>query len=179
MLIPAPAPMCRAAGTDHLRPRILLGHARPAPATAGRLQEVGYDDLHVRLSRATANPSHDPPDYTPRQWVSDRDHGRHARGDRVGLRPGWIEHGHQPRAMGIMGVSRGACAAIIGGTLENPDVVAPCSPTEPSALTDTTIEYFMKRWAYIFAKREASCMKTTTPVFWRFLALVDDAFRPA
>lgn len=125
------------------------------------LQAVGYDIFtfdfrgHGQSECAT--------DYTPRQWVTDRDlddmRGAVAYAER------WLEdHGH-PVEFGVFGISRGACAAILSA-LENSHIrVLVC---DGAFSTDTTIEYFMKRWAYIFA-RVRFVYENHPPVFWRFL----------
>lgn len=125
------------------------------------LQQAGYDiftfDFRGHGQSACA------PDYVPRQWVSDRelDDMRGA----VAFIQTWLEeHGHA-REIGVFGISRGACAALLAAA-ENPliRVIA----ADGAFSTDTTIEYFMKRWAYIFAKVRV-VYENHPPAFWRFL----------
>ena len=104
-----------------------------------------------------------PPEYTPRQWVSDRDLDD-MRGA-VAFAEHWLaEHGY-PVEFGAFGISRGACATILVAA-ENPRLLAVVADGAYS--TDTTIEYFMKRWAYIFA-RVRFVYENHPPTFWRFL----------
>lgn len=125
------------------------------------LQQAGYDILTFDFRGH--GQSDCPPDYTPRQWVTDRelDDMRGA----VAFAEYWLaQHGH-PVEVGAFGTSRGACAAILVA-LENPRIVAIAS--DGAFSTDSTIEYFMKRWAYIFAKVRF-VYENHPPAFWRFL----------
>ncbi len=104
-----------------------------------------------------------PPEYTPRQWVSDRDLDD-MRGA-VAFAERWLEEHGYPVELGAFGISRGACATILIAA-ENPRLHALVADGAYS--TDTTIEYFMKRWAYIFA-RVRFVYENHPPTFWRFL----------
>lgn len=125
------------------------------------LQAAGYDILTFDFRGH--GQSECPPTYTPRQWVTDRDlddmRGAAAFAQR------WLEEHGYPREFGVFGISRGACAAILVA-LENRQIRAIVSDGAYS--TDTTIEYFMKRWAYIFA-RVRFVYENHPPTFWRFL----------
>lgn len=125
------------------------------------LHEVGYDVFAFDF-RGHGQSEHQD-DYTPRQWVTDRevDDMRGA----VAFAAHWLdEHGY-PRRIGVFGISRGACAGILAA-VENPEI---CALVADGAFsTDTTIEYFMKRWAYIFAKVRF-VYENHPPAFWRFL----------
>ena len=103
------------------------------------------------------------PDYTPRQWVADRD-VNDMRGAVAFIQCWLTEHGY-PAEIGIFGISRGACATILVAA-ENPQIQAIVA--DGAFSTDTTIEYFMKRWAYIFAKVRIM-YENHPPIFWRFL----------
>ena len=134
-------------------------------ASCGRycrpLQQVGYDVFTFDF-RGHGQSDEDP-DYTPRQWVSDRDIAD-MRGA-VAHVTNWLEREGLPREIGVFGISRGACAAIVTA-VENEDI---CAIVADGAFsTDRTIEYFMKRWAYIFA-RVKIVYENHHPVFWRFL----------
>jgi pimeloyl-ACP methyl ester carboxylesterase len=125
------------------------------------LQETGFDILTFDFrghgqSEAVLG-------YTPRQWVTDAeiDDMRGA----VAFAQSWLAERGRPPQLGIVGISRGACAAILAAR-ENPDVTAIFADGAYS--TDSTIEYFMKRWAYIFA-RVKIIYENHPPVFWRFL----------
>ena len=125
------------------------------------LNEIGYDVFTFDF-RAHGQ-SESPPDYTPRQWVSNRelDDMRGA----VAYVHTWLEERGLDRRIGVVGVSRGACAALIVAG-EIPDLAVIWA--DGAFSTDTTIEYFMKRWAYIFA-RVRIVYENHPPVFWRFL----------
>ncbi len=125
------------------------------------LQQVGYDiftfDFRGHGQSLCGG------DYSPRQWVSDRevDDMRGA----VAFIGTWLAERGLPREIGVFGISRGACAAILVAA-ENPDVRVIVS--DGAFSTDTTIEYFMKRWAYIFASVRV-VYENHPPAFWRFL----------
>ncbi|MBN2447408.1 MAG: alpha/beta fold hydrolase [Phycisphaerae bacterium] len=125
------------------------------------IHEAGYDIFTFDF-RAHGQ-SEAPPDYTPRQWVSDRemDDMRGA----IAWVQSWLEEHGLSRRLGIVGVSRGGCAAVLAAH-ENPDVAALF--VDGAFSTDTTIEHFMKRWAYIFARIRV-VYENHPPVFWRFL----------
>ena len=125
------------------------------------LQEAGYDVFTFDFRGH--GQSECPPEYTPRQWITEReiDDMRGA----LAFAQGWLEEQRLPRQVGVVGVSRGACAAVLAAC-ENADLVALFA--DGAFSTDTTIEYFMKRWAYIFAKVRV-VYENHPPVFWRFL----------
>jgi pimeloyl-ACP methyl ester carboxylesterase len=125
------------------------------------LQQAGYDILTFDFRGH--GQSECPPSYTPRQWVTDRDLD-----DMRGVAAcaeHWLRAEGRPPRFGIFGISRGACAGILIAE-ENPniDVIV----ADGAFSTDSTIEYFMKRWAYIFAKVRFM-YENHPPVFWRFL----------
>ncbi len=124
-------------------------------------QQAGYDVFTFDFRGHGQSDNN--PDYSPRQWVSNReiDDMRGA----VACVARWLEeHGYE-RKIGLFGISRGACAGILAA-LENPDIRAIVS--DGAFSTDRTIEYFMKRWAYIFAKVRF-VYANHPPAFWRFL----------
>lgn len=125
------------------------------------LQEAGYDILTFDFRGH--GQSECPPDYTPRQWVTDRevDDMRGA----VAFAQRWLEQRGLAPEIGAFGISRGAGAAILVAA-ENPGVRAIIS--DGGFSTDTTIEGYMKRWAYIFAKVRF-VYENHPPTFWRFL----------
>ncbi|MBU0637670.1 MAG: alpha/beta fold hydrolase [Planctomycetes bacterium] len=125
------------------------------------LQEVGYDVFTFDFRGHGA--SECPEDYHPRQWVSDRelDDMRGA----VAFVQTWLEEQGYQREIGVFGISRGAGAAILAA-LEDQNICALAA--DGAFSTDTTIEHFMKRWAYIFATLRV-IYENHPPVFWRFL----------
>ncbi len=125
------------------------------------LCEVGYDVFTFDFRGH--GQSHAPPGYTPRQWVTgaEIDDMRGA----VAFIQRWLEARNLPPRVGVVGISRGACAAILAAR-ENPDIAAIFA--DGAFSTDSTIEYFMKRWAYIFA-RVRVIYENHPPIFWRFL----------
>ncbi len=159
MIIPA-------AGSGQRRGLIIFSHEFCADMhTCARycrpLREAGYDILTFDFrghGESTAGPG-----YTPRQWVTDRDLDD-MRGA-VAFAATWLEAQGAPAEVGAFGISRGACAAILVGE-EDPRIKAIVA--DGAFSTDTTIEYFMKRWAYIFA-RVRIVYENHPPVFWRFL----------
>jgi len=125
------------------------------------LQQAGYDILTFDFRGH--GQSECPPDYTPRQWVTDRDLDD-MRGA-AAFAEHWLARQGHPTGFGIFGTSRGACAAILLA-VENPHIRAIVS--DGAFSTDSTIEYFMRRWAYIFA-RVRFVYENHPPMFWRFL----------
>lgn len=125
------------------------------------LLDAGFDILAFDFRGHGQSPC--AADYTPRQWVSDRelDDMRGA----VACATAWLEEHGRPAEVGVFGISRGACAALLVAA-EDPRI---CMLVADGAFsTDSTIEYFMKRWAYIFA-RVRIVYENHPPVFWRFL----------
>lgn len=125
------------------------------------LHETGYDvfsfDFRGHGQSECAS------DYTPRQWVTDRelDDMRGA----IAYVEDWLEQRSLPRRIGLVGISRGACAAILIAA-EDPAIT--CVLSDGAFSTDSTIEHLMKRWAYIFAKVRV-LYENHHPAFWRFL----------
>jgi pimeloyl-ACP methyl ester carboxylesterase len=101
--------------------------------------------------------------YTPRQWASDRE-VNDALGA-IAFVEDWLVQQGRSIEVGLFGISRGAGAAIIAGA-NNPAVKA--IVTDGAFSSDSTIEHFMKRWAYIFAKIRF-VYENHPPQFWRFL----------
>ncbi len=127
-----------------------------APLLAG-----GYDVFTFDFRGHGQSPCE--PDYEPRQWVTDRD--LHDMRGAVAFVEHWLEAHGYPAEIGVFGISRGACAALLVAQ-EDPRVRVLVA--DGAFSTDTTIEYFMKRWAYIFA-RVRIVYENHPPVFWRFL----------
>jgi pimeloyl-ACP methyl ester carboxylesterase len=125
------------------------------------LQQTGYDILTFDFRGH--GQSECGADYSPRQWVTDRDLDD-MRGA-AAFAEHWLAEQGYPVEFGLFGISRGACACILAAA-ENLRIVTLVA--DGAFSTDTTIEYFMKRWAYIFAKVRF-VYENHPPVFWRFL----------
>jgi pimeloyl-ACP methyl ester carboxylesterase len=101
--------------------------------------------------------------YTPRQWATN-----HEMADMLGAIAyveDWLEERHLPTEIGLFGISRGACCAILAAQ-DYPRVA--CIVADGAFSTDRILEHLMKRWAYIFAKVRF-VYENHPPVFWRFL----------
>jgi len=125
------------------------------------LQQAGYDVFTFDF-RGHGQSDSDP-DYSPRQWVSDREIAD-MRGA-VSYVGQWLEEHGYAREIGLFGISRGACAAIVAART-CPEIRAIVA--DGAFSTDRTIEHFMKRWAYIFAKVRI-VYENHHPAFWKFL----------
>lgn len=125
------------------------------------LQQVGYDVFTFNF-RGHGESACDP-SYTPRQWLSNRelDDMRGA----LAYVDDWLRERGLPREVGVFGISRGACAGILAAQ-ENPHIRA--LVCDGAYSTDRMIEYFMQRWAYIFAKVRV-LYENHHANFWRFL----------
>ena len=104
--------------------------------------------------------------YRPLQWPSDKDMedvlGACAHVESV------LEAAGKPTAIGIFGISRGACAAILAAT-SNPNIKAIVCDGSFSA--ETTIVVFMKRWAHHFA-RVKLVYENHSETFWSVMAWI-------
>lgn len=101
--------------------------------------------------------------YVPRQWASDREVTDFSAA--IAYAEQWLEKQGRPIEMGIFGISRGACAAILASA-QNASVKA--LVVDGAFSSDSTLEHFMKRWAKIFA-RVRFVYENHPPEFWRFL----------
>jgi pimeloyl-ACP methyl ester carboxylesterase len=101
--------------------------------------------------------------YKSRLWPSDREQS-----DLLGAIAyvgDWLEQQGRPREIGLVGVSRGAGAAILAA-VNVPSVKA--IMVDGGFSTDAYLEYLMQRWVSIFAK--VRLVYENHPVaFWRFL----------
>ncbi len=128
------------------------------------LLDAGYDILTFDFrghGRSDCDPG-----YTPRQWVSDRELAD-LRGA-LAYALSWLEAQGRPREVGLVGVSRGACAALLAA---EEDSAIRAVAVDGAFSTDCMVEYFMKRWAYIFAKVRV-VYENHPPMFWRFMRWV-------
>jgi pimeloyl-ACP methyl ester carboxylesterase len=125
------------------------------------LLKAGYDVFSFDFrAHGQSSPEEN---YQPRQWASDREVS-----DMVGaiaFVEDWLEQQHRPVRLGLFGISRGACAAILAAWNDPRVTTILCDGAFSS---DTTLEYLMKRWAYIFAKVRF-VYENHPPTFWRFL----------
>lgn len=103
--------------------------------------------------------------YRPRQWPSDREYA-----DMVGA----IRHARRMTASGdrmppiaILGLSRGASAAILAAA---EDTEVRCVVTDSAFSTDLMLEFFMRRFATIFATIKVIA-RNHPPLFWRFMRI--------
>lgn len=125
------------------------------------LLAVGYDILTFDFRGHGQSPCQ--PGYSPRQWVTkfEIDDMRGA----AGFAREWlIQQGRAPR-VGVFGISRGACAAIIAASQ---DSSISALVADGAFSTDSIIEHFMRRWADIFATVRI-VPEDQYPSFWRFL----------
>jgi len=125
------------------------------------LLEAGYD-LFTFDFRGHGGSS-DEEGYTPRQWVTDREVADVM--GAIAFVEDWLEQHNLPVEVGLFGISRGACAAILAAE-QYPRVR--CIVADGAFSTDSIIEYLMRRWAYIFAKVRF-VYENHPPQFWRFL----------
>lgn len=125
------------------------------------LLTAGYDVFSFDF-RGHGESSHEP-GYQPRQWPSDRE--LHDILGAIAYVEEWLEQQGRPLEIGLFGISRGAGAAILAAQ-NNPRIKA--IVTDGAFSSDTTLEYLMKRWAYIFAKVRF-VYENHPPQFWRFL----------
>ncbi|HOB74944.1 MAG TPA: alpha/beta fold hydrolase [Phycisphaerae bacterium] len=125
------------------------------------LLEAGYDVFSFDY-RGHGESSCEP-GYQPRQWPTEREVNDIL--GAIAYVEDWLERHGRPVEIGIFGISRGAGAAILAAQ-NNPAVKALI--VDGAFSSDTTLEYLMKRWAYIFAKVRF-VYENHPPQFWRFL----------
>ncbi len=104
--------------------------------------------------------------YQPRQWPTD-----HETADMSGaihfVRDELIKQNRPPR-IALFGLSRGACSAILAA----PDHREVCAIVADGAYSsDTAIEFFMRRFATIFA-RLRFIARNHPPVFWKLMRVL-------
>ena len=101
--------------------------------------------------------------YTPRLWPSDREQSDVL--GAIAYVEDCLERRGRPRALGLVGISRGAGAALLAA-VNVPSVKA--IMIDGGFSTDVYLEYLMQRWVSIFAKVRL-VYENHPPVFWRFL----------
>jgi len=125
------------------------------------LIEAGYDIFSFDFRGHGG--SSDEEGYTPRQWATDREVADIM--GAIAFVEDWLEQQDLPVEIGLFGISRGACAAILAAE-QDPRVR--CIVADGAFSTDTILEYLMRRWANIFAKVRF-VYENHPPQFWRFL----------
>lgn len=125
------------------------------------LIDAGYDVFTFDFRGHGQSPVE--PNYHPKQWITDREMND-IRGA-VAFVSRWLEERKLDTTIGLFGISRGACAALLTAA-ENDRVRAVVA--DGAFSTDTVIEYYMQRWAYIFAKVRV-VYENHHPAFWRLL----------
>ncbi|MCB9850284.1 MAG: alpha/beta fold hydrolase [Phycisphaerales bacterium] len=101
--------------------------------------------------------------YKSRLWPSDREQSDVL--GAIAFVEDWLERQGRKREVGLVGVSRGAGAAILGA-VGVPAVRA--IMVDGAFSTDAYLEYLMRRWVSIFAKVRL-VYENHPSVFWRFL----------
>ncbi len=125
------------------------------------LQQVGYDIFSFDFRGHGQSPCE--PGYTPRQWITN--HDMHDMLGAVAYVRAHLRDQDLPDEIGVFGISRGACAAILAAAAD-PHVRAVVADGAYS--TDNCIEYFLKRWAAIFVS-PGMPYEGHPPAFWRFM----------
>jgi pimeloyl-ACP methyl ester carboxylesterase len=125
------------------------------------LIQAGYDVFSLDFRGHGESASQ--PDYTPRQWASDREIAD-VRGA-IAYVTDWLDRRGRPREIGFFGISRGAAAGMLAAAR---DPVIKCFVTDGAFSSDAALEHLMKRWAYIFAKIKF-VYENHPPEFWMFL----------
>jgi len=101
--------------------------------------------------------------YVPRLWPSDREQSDVL--GAIAYVEDYLDRCGRPRRVGLMGVSRGAGAALLGA-VHVPSVKAIL--IDGGFSSDVYLEYIMRRWVSIFAKVRL-VYENHPPTFWRFL----------
>ncbi len=124
------------------------------------LLEAGYDVFAFDFRNHGGSQPEE--GYRPRQWPSDRE-----RADMLGAMASigsYLELHDRPREIGVFGVSRGGGAAILAAAgIEDVRAIV-----TDGAFSETTLEYFMRRFANAFARIRVVA-ENHPPMVWRFL----------
>ena len=125
------------------------------------LLAAGYDvfSFDFRNHGASTCEEH----FHPLQWCTDRELDDIL--GAVAFVEDWLERQQRPSEIGLFGVSRGGTACLLAAR-HNPTIKA--IVTDGAFSSDKVIEYFMKRWASVFAKIRF-VYENHPPTFWRFL----------
>ena len=125
------------------------------------LIESGYDIFTFDFRNHGCSSRDDT--YEARQWTEEREVA-----DVMGVYAhvrDHLESEELPAGVGVLGISRGAAAAMLAA--ESAPIVK-CFMTDGVFSTDAAWEYFMKRWAYLFAKVRF-VYENHPPQFWKML----------
>jgi len=105
-------------------------------------------------------------DYLPRFWCTDKEVS-----DCLGA-VGFVRAVMEARGLdlniGLLGLSRGACAAVLTAAQVDGEAKVTAVLADGAFSTDTTLEWSMKRWVSVFAKVRF-VYENHRPWFWRFL----------
>ncbi len=125
------------------------------------LLAAGYDVFSFDFREHGVSGTED--GHTPRQWATN-----HEMADMLGA-IGYVEDCLEqqglPTEIGLFGISRGACVAVLAAQ-QYPRIA--CIVADGLFSTDRILEHLMKRWAYIFAKVRF-VYENHHPAFWRLL----------
>ena len=125
------------------------------------LLAAGYDVFSFDFRNHGASTCEE--NYRPLQWCTDRELDDIL--GAVAFVEDWLERQQRPPEIGLFGVSRGGAACLLAAR-RNPTINAII--TDGAFSSDKVIEYFMKRWASVFAKIRF-VYENHPPTFWRFL----------
>lgn len=125
------------------------------------LVEAGFDVFALDFRGHGGSPSKD--DYRPRQWPTDRETAD-LRGA-IHMAREMLRREERPVRIGLFGLSRGACSAILAAAKE-PEVCAIVADGAYSS--DSAMEYFMRRFATIFARIRVVA-ENHPPIFWKLM----------
>ncbi len=101
--------------------------------------------------------------YEPMQWCTDRELNDIL--GAIAYVENWLDQRGRPPDIGLFGISRGGSACLLAAR-HNPVVSA--IVVDGVFSSDRLVEYFMRRWASIFAKVRF-VYENHPPTFWRFL----------
>lgn len=128
------------------------------------LADQGIDVLALDFRGHGASPGQ--PGYQPRQWPSDRETADLS-GAIAFMRDYLVRENRSPR-IALFGLSRGACSAILAAPAHREVCAIVCDGAYSS---DTATEFFMKRFATIFA-RLRFVARSHPPAFWKLMRML-------
>jgi pimeloyl-ACP methyl ester carboxylesterase len=154
------------AGDQPVRGTVIFAHELNSDMTSAMrycagLLAAGYEVFSFDFRGQGSSPAGT--GYKSRLWPSDRDQADVL--GAIAFVEDRLERSGRPREIGLVGVSRGAGAAILGA-VGVPAVRA--IMIDGGFSTDAYLEYLMQRWVSIFAKVRL-VYENHHPLFWRFL----------